>query len=174
MWGSLASCARPRGYPANRRSRRVANPPQDSILPHMKAVFSLGRILVMVLDIAPQTSRGFIQSFFVAERDHSLRETLHALPRRQLSQRMALAGAGIPGRRVAVNKAGVDLVPAIRAHQALVHLARGLLSVAHRVAHVARATDQVAARVELAAAGFHRVAVHFQGAVLLDTQTAGA
>ena len=90
------------------------------------------------------------------------------------SQVVALARAGLVGRRVAVRKAGVDLVPAIRAHQALVHLARGLLSVAHGVAHVAGAGDQVAARVELAAAGFERVAVHFERAVLLDAQAAGA
>src|ERR1035437_7471805 len=32
LWGSLASCA-PVAY---RRSRRVGNPPQGSILPHMK------------------------------------------------------------------------------------------------------------------------------------------
>src|ERR1035438_7085370 len=123
-------------------------------------------LLVMVLDIAPQTSRGFIQSFFGAERDHGLYEALHALPRRQLFQVVPLAGAGFPRRRVAVHEAGVDFVPAIRAHQTLVHLPRGLLPVAHGVAHVARATDQVAARVELAAAGFERVAVHFQRAVL--------
>ena len=37
MWGSLASCA-PVVY---RRSGRVANPPQDSILPHMKATYPI-------------------------------------------------------------------------------------------------------------------------------------
>src|SRR5664279_3219496 len=85
--------------------------------------------LVVILDIAPQTSRGFVQRFLVAQRDHGFHEALHALPRWQLFQRMALAGAGVPGRRVAIDKAGVDLVPAIRAHQPLIHLARGLLSV---------------------------------------------
>src|SRR5450759_2890395 len=35
LWGSLSSCALPRGYPVYRRSGRVANPPQDAILPHM-------------------------------------------------------------------------------------------------------------------------------------------
>src|ERR1035438_6828370 len=122
--------------------------------------------LVVVLDIAPQTSRGFVQRFLVAQRDHGLHEALHALPRRQLYQSMALAGTGLPGRRVAIDKAGVDLVPTIRAHQPLVHLARGLLSVAHGVAHVAGATDQVAAGVELAAAGLQAVAVHLERAVL--------
>src|ERR1035437_7502100 len=36
MRANLASCARPSGYPGNRRSRRVANPPQDSNQPHMR------------------------------------------------------------------------------------------------------------------------------------------
>jgi hypothetical protein len=39
LWGSLSSCA-PVG---NRRYGRVANPPQDSILPHMKSTSSLGQ-----------------------------------------------------------------------------------------------------------------------------------
>jgi len=39
-------------------------------------------LLVVILDIAPQTSRSFVQSLFVAQRDHGLHETLHALVRR--------------------------------------------------------------------------------------------
>ena len=34
LWGSLASCARPRGHPAYQRFGRVANPPQAASLPH--------------------------------------------------------------------------------------------------------------------------------------------
>src|ERR1019366_5121814 len=36
LWGSLSSCARPGGYPAYRRSWRVANPPQG--VPSMGSV----------------------------------------------------------------------------------------------------------------------------------------
>src|ERR1035441_9549822 len=138
-----------------------------------RVVFRVG-ILVVVLDIASQTTRSFIQSFFAAQRDHGFHETLHALPGRQLFEGVALAGAGFPGRRVAVDKAGVDFVPAVGAHETLVDLARSLLSVAHGVRDVTGAADQVAARVELAATGFQGVAVHFKRAVLLDAQAAGA
>src|ERR1035441_14769 len=41
--GQLVQAARdPGGTPGNRRSRRGANPPQDSILPHMRATSSFG------------------------------------------------------------------------------------------------------------------------------------
>src|ERR1035437_8252398 len=43
LWGSLATCARPRGYPVYRRNWRVANPPQAASLPHMKGIFPHGR-----------------------------------------------------------------------------------------------------------------------------------
>src|ERR1039457_5951603 len=51
VWGSLSSCARPRGHPENRRSGRVGNPPDPggtpASRPHMKGACS--RILVVRL-----------------------------------------------------------------------------------------------------------------------------
>src|ERR1022692_123412 len=82
--------------PARATSRMVCPSWAGTYSPSIRIEIFSGMefLLVMVLDIAPQTARGFIQSFFVAQRDHGLHETLHALPRRQLFQVVALAGAG--------------------------------------------------------------------------------
>src|SRR5208337_3008697 len=101
-------------------------------------------------------------------------EPFRALRSRQLKHRVAPAVAGLRGWNVAVREVRLEALPAPAAHQPRVDVARRFLAEAHGEADVGRPADQVAAGVKLAAAGFERVTVHRQRAVLPELEARGA
>ena len=61
-----------------------------------------------------------------------------------------------------------------RSHQAFVDIARRLLAAAHGVGHVGCAGDDIAAGIEIGAAGLKREAIHDDRAFFLEFQAGGA
>src|SRR5262249_48232797 len=140
MWHSVGM-----RRPASRTASRIVLPSSvGASSPSIRMVIFFG--IGSTPDIAPQTAAGFFRGVLRGERQYHLVVALDAQHRDQFLALMPRALARLAGRLLAVVEPSEKLVEALFAHQPLVHLPRRFLAEAHRVRHVGRAGDDVAAR----------------------------
>src|SRR5512139_2473023 len=126
--------------------------------------------VVLAADVAPQAPCRLFHRRRRGQAERHLDARPHPLPGRDLARDLAGALALLLRRLHRVLERRPQGVHALHAHEPLVDLAGGLPSVAHRPRDVRGPGDEVAPRVEALAARLHRVAVHLDGARLLDLE----
>src|SRR5512145_1217414 len=142
--------------------------------PSMRMVTFCGKVapplVAHVTDVAAQASRGLLEGCGGAKAEGHLSEGVCPLCRGPLPRDVAAGFAGLLRWLHGVAERGPERVEPSHAHEALVHVAGGLLAEAHGVRDVGGSRDEVAPGVEALATGLEGVPIHLEHAALAHRQ----